>query len=75
MVHHQPAVDRVDIYRCRITNRRPPAAADAESHAFARDSSTAYVTMQDSDELVAIDPAAHKEIRRMKTGNNQPASG
>ena len=41
----------------------PYPAAKTPSHvAFARDSSVAYVTMQDSDELIAIDLATHKEV-------------
>lgn len=63
-------LDRVDIYSMPNyeLQARIPTAKTPSHVAFARDSSTAYVTMQDSDELVAIDLAAHKEVWRMKTG-------
>ena len=62
-------LDRVDIYSMPNyeLQARIPTAKTPSHVAFARDSSTAYVTMQDSDELVAIDLAAHKEVWRMKT--------
>ena len=63
-------LDRVDIYSMPNyeLKARIPAAKTPSHVAFARDSSTAYVTMQDSDELIAIDLASHKEVWRMKTG-------
>jgi YVTN family beta-propeller protein len=63
-------LDRVDIYslpnyelKSRIATARTPSHV-----AFSGDSRFAYVTMQDSDELVAIDMASHKEVWRMKIG-------
>lgn len=63
-------LDRVDIYSMPNyeLKARIPAAKTPSHVAFARDSSTAYVTMQDSDELIAIDLTSHKEVWRMKTG-------
>lgn len=63
-------LDRVDVYampnydlKARIATTKTPSHV-----AFANDSRFAYVTMQDSNELVAIDLATHKESWRMKIG-------
>lgn len=63
-------LNRVDIYALPNyeLKARVPAAKTPSHVAFAADSSTAYVTMQDSDELLAIDLATHKERWRMRTG-------
>ncbi|MCZ2135437.1 MAG: YncE family protein [Burkholderiales bacterium] len=63
-------LDRVDIYAMpnyELTARIP--VAKTPSHvAFSRDSTTAYVTMQESDEIVAIDLARHQLLWRMPVG-------
>ncbi len=63
-------LDRVDIYampnyelKARIATKKTPSHV-----AFSNDSRFAYVTMQDSDELVAIDLATLKETWRIKIG-------
>jgi len=63
-------LDRVDIYalpgyelKARVATAKTPSHV-----AFSRDSRFAYVTMQDSDELVAIDLVTQKEGWRMATG-------
>ena len=63
-------LDRVDIYampnyelKARINSAKTPSHV-----AFSNDSRFAYVTMQDSNELVALDLATHKESWRMKIG-------
>lgn len=63
-------LDRVDIYSMPDYELKTRiAAAKTPSHvAFSADSRVAYVTMQDSDELLAIDLVTQKEIWRMKTG-------
>ena len=63
-------LDRVDIYSLpNYELKARVATAKTPSHvAFSRDSRVAYVTMQDSDELVAIDLVTQKESWRMPTG-------
>ncbi len=63
-------LDRVDIYsmpnydlRARIVTKKTPSHV-----AFSNDSRFAYVTMQDSDELVALDLGTQKEAWRIKIG-------
>ena len=63
-------LDRVDIYampnyelKARIATKKTPSHV-----AFSNDSRFAYVTMQDSDELVALDLGTQKEVWRMKIG-------
>ena len=63
-------LDRVDIYampnyelKARIATKKTPSHV-----AFSNDSRFAYVTMQDSDELVALDLGTQKEAWRMKIG-------
>ena len=64
-------LDRVDIYampnyelKARIATKKTPSHV-----AFSNDSRFAYITMQDSNELVALDLASHKESWRMSVGN------
>lgn len=63
-------LDRVDIYSLpNYELKARVATAKTPSHvAFSRDSRVAYVTMQDSDELVAIDLVTQKESWRVSTG-------
>ena len=63
-------LDRVDIYampnyelKARINTKKTPSHV-----AFSSDSRAAYVTLQDSDELAAIDLGTQKEIWRIKVG-------
>ena len=63
-------LDRVDIYtmpnyelKARIATKKTPSHV-----AFSADSRVAYVTLQDSDELVAIDLTTQKETWRIKIG-------
>ena len=63
-------LDQVDIYampnyelKARIATKKTPSHV-----AFSNDSRFAYVTMQDSDELVALDLGTQKEAWRMKIG-------
>jgi len=63
-------LDRVDIYampnyelKARIATKKTPSHV-----AFSADSSVAYITLQDSNELVALDLNSHKESWRMKIG-------
>ena len=63
-------LDRVDIYampnyelKARIATKKTPSHV-----AFSADSSIAYITLQDSDELVALDLNSQKESWRMKIG-------
>jgi YVTN family beta-propeller protein len=63
-------LDRVDIYampnyelKARIATAKTPSHV-----AFSSDSRFAYITMQDSDELVALDLATLKETWRIKIG-------
>ena len=63
-------LDRVDIYsmpnyelKARIATKKTPSHV-----AFSADSSTAYITLQDSDELVALDLNSQKESWRMNIG-------
>ena len=63
-------LDRVDIYampnyelKARIATKKTPSHV-----AFSADSRTAYITLQDSDELVALDLNSQTESWRMKIG-------
>jgi DNA-binding beta-propeller fold protein YncE len=63
-------LDRVDIYampnyelKARIATKKTPSHV-----AFSNDSRFAYITMQDSNELVALDLVTHKESWRMSIG-------
>ena len=63
-------LDRVDIYampnyelKARIATKKTPSHV-----AFSADSRTAYITLQDSDELVALDLNSQKESWRMNIG-------
>lgn len=63
-------LDRVDIYampnyelKARIATAKTPSHV-----AFSADSRFAYVTIQDSNEMAAIDLASQKEVWRVKTG-------
>ena len=63
-------LDRVDIYampnyelKARIATKKTPSHV-----AFSTDSRFAYITLQDSNELVALDLNSHKESWRMKIG-------
>ncbi len=63
-------LDRVDIYAMPNyeLKARIPAAKTPSHVAFSNDSRFAYVTMQDSNELIAIDLATQKEAWRIKIG-------
>jgi YVTN family beta-propeller protein len=63
-------LDRVDLYAMpNYELKARVAVAKTPSHvAFSADSKIAYVTLQDSNEVVAIDLATQKETWRMKTG-------
>ena len=63
-------LDRVDIYSMPNyeLKARIPAAKTPSHVVFSADSRTAYVTLQDSHELMAIDMLTHKEAWRMKIG-------
>lgn len=63
-------LDRVDIYRMPNyeLKARIPLAKTPSHVAFSSDSKFAYITLQDSDELAAIDLIAQKETWRMKIG-------
>jgi len=63
-------LDRVDIYAMPdyTLKTRVPLAKTPSHVAFSNDSRFAYITMQDSDELAAIDLATHKEAWRIKIG-------
>jgi len=63
-------LDRVDVYAMPNyeLKARIPAAKTPSHVAFSNDSRFAYITMQDSDELLAIDLATHKEAWRIKIG-------
>ncbi len=67
-------LDRIDIYNAQtyeIVHRLP--AASMPSHiAFSRDSKTAYVTLQGTSSLTAIDLDSGKELWTVPTGS-QPA--
>ena len=63
-------LDRVDIYampnyelKARIATKKTPSHV-----AFSNDSRFAYITLQDSNELVALDLSSHKEVWRMSIG-------
>lgn len=63
-------LDRVDIYampdyelKARIPTKKTPSHV-----AFSQDSRFAYITMQDSNELVALDLVSHKESWRIGIG-------
>ena len=63
-------LDRVDIYAMPNyeLKARIPAAKTPSHVAFSIDSRFAYITMQDSDELVAFDLGTQKETWRIKVG-------
>jgi len=63
-------LDRVDIYSMPNyeLKARIPAAKTPSHVVFSGDSRTAYVTLQDSHELMAIDMVTQKEAWRMKIG-------
>jgi YVTN family beta-propeller protein len=63
-------LDRVDLYSMPNyeLKARIPVAKTPSHVAFSADSKTAYVTLQDSDEVAAIDLATQKETWRTKTG-------
>ena len=63
-------LDRVDIYAMPdYALKARVAMAKTPSHvAFSNDSRFAYITMQDSNELVALDLTSHKESWRMSIG-------
>ncbi len=63
-------LDRVDIYSMpNYELKARIAVAKTPSHvSFSADSKFAYVTLQDSNEVVALDMTTHKEVWRVKTG-------
>jgi YVTN family beta-propeller protein len=63
-------LDRVDIYAMPdyTLKARIPVAKTPSHVAFSNDSRFAYITMQDSNELVALDLGAQKEAWRMSIG-------
>lgn len=67
-------LDRIDIYNAQTYEvvHRLPAATMPSHIAFSRDSNIAYVTLQGTSSLVAIDLASGKELWTVPTGP-QPA--
>lgn len=67
-------LDRIDIYNAQTYEvvRHLPAASMPSHIAFSRDSSTAFVTLQGTSSLIAIDLASGRELWTVPTGP-QPA--
>lgn len=70
-------LDRVDLYRYDGSDltlaKRLPLAKTPSHLAFTRDSKTVFVTLQDSDQLAAIDLASQTVLWTMPMGGKLPA--